>query len=202
MRHDLCVRLGAGAGAEQGHCCARVVEFLARLGGPWRGMWGRGWARDCWSVSEGRQGRSMTSRGGASGGGSGLGVSTPLAADALDADALDADATPGQGSKASKASNPVFSTQSTARIDGFHGGSSRLRCSGCRCSDADATPRQGSTQHQQHQIRPFRLKKQPESSSFDGFDGDPPASDALDADALDADATPRQASKPSIPSIP
>ena len=46
--------------------------------------------------------------------------------------------------------------------------------------DADATPRQGSTQHQQHQIRPFRLKKQPESSSFDGFDGGPPASDALD----------------------
>ena len=65
--------------------------------------------------------------------------------------------------------------------------------------DADATPRQGSTQHQQHQIRPFRLKKQPESSSFDGFDGGPPASDALD---LDADATPRQGSKPSIPSIP
>ena len=113
-------------------CAHAVLAFLAGLGGPWRGMWWRCWARDCWSASERRQGRSMTSRGGASGGGSGLGVSTPLAADALDAYALDADATPGQGSKASKA---VFS-QSIARIDGFHGGSSRLRCSGCRCYPA------------------------------------------------------------------
>ena len=49
-----------------------VVEFLAGLGGPWRGVWGRGWAPHCWSVSERRQGRSMTRRGGGSGGGSGL----------------------------------------------------------------------------------------------------------------------------------
>ena len=174
---------------------ARVVEFLAGLGGPWRGMWGRGWARDCWSVSERRQGRSMTSRGGASGGGSGLGVSTPLAADALDADALDADAT-GTGIKSIKSiKSGIFdSKHSPNRWISWGFLPPPMLWMPMLPRDRD--------QHQQHQIRPFRLKKQLESSSFDGFDGGPPASDALDADALDADATPRQGSKPSIPSIP
>ena len=49
---------------------------------------------------------------------------------------------------------------------------------------------------------PFSTGNQPESSSFDGFDGGPPASDAVDADALDADATPRQGSQASSASSP
>ena len=49
---------------------------------------------------------------------------------------------------------------------------------------------------------PFSTGNQPESSSFDGFDGGPPASDAVDADALDADATPRQGSPASSASNP